>query len=128
MNPNEYNDIMNSLVEAKLIDNNDKLIVTENGDYWEKFLFFRSQVRGYYYFTEKRIVFIGGFASTTQLSIQYKDIKKIEKCSVGPFLPFGVMIYVYDENKNKIIKYKLSLQNRNRWITFIENRIKGVNN
>lgn len=114
-----------NLKEALLMDNDDSVEIIEKGDYWEKLLCFSSQVRGIYYFTKKNIIFIGGLAGTTNFSIYYKKIKDIKKCNVGLFIPCGVLITVYDENKNKDVKYKLSLLKRDKWIKFIEDRMKN---
>ncbi len=110
-------DIENNLKIAGLMDNDDSLITTERGNFWKKTIFLNSKVRGYYYFTEKRIIFIGGFASSTQWSIKYKDIKNIQKNSI-----FGIIMETEDEN-GKIIKYKLSLLKRNYWFDYIQSNM-----
>jgi len=125
MNNEEFIEIEKTLKKIPLIDSTDYLELVEKGDYWEKFLFINSQVRGYYYFTSKAICFIGGFAGSTKWSIKYECIKSIKKCNVGLFLPYGIKIEAYDENKNKLVKYKLSLLKRNKWIEYIENKIKN---
>jgi len=110
-------DIENNLKIAGLMDNDDSLIATERGGYWKKTILINSKVKGYYYFTEKAIIFIGGFASSTQWSIKFKDIKKIQKNSL-----FGAIIETEDEN-NKIIKHKISMLKRNYWVDFIQSNI-----
>ncbi len=125
---NQIFEMENSLKQTNLIDQDDNIIFIEKGDYWEKLLLFKSQVRGYYYFTRKNIVFIGGLASSTTLSIPYKNIVSLKKCSIGPFLPFGLMVEVYNEKKNKNIKYKLSLMKRDDKINFIQERMRENNN
>lgn len=121
MKQEELKEIENSLKEADLIDNDDSLIITEKGDYWERFLFINLQTRGYYYFTKKAIVFIGGL-STTKWSIKYKNIKSIKKCNVALFIPTSIKITAYDEKKNKDVTHKLSLLKRDKWIKFIEEK------
>lgn len=118
-------EIENTLKEGNFINKNDSLELTEKGDYWEKFLLFRQQVRGYYYFTKEKIVFLGGLASSTQLSISYKDIKNIKKCQVGLFVPCGILITAFNEKKNKDVKYKLSLLKRDKWIKYIEKKVSN---
>lgn len=111
------NGIEKNLKAAGLMDNDDSLIATERGNYWKKTILLNSKVRGYYYFTEKAIIFIGGFASSTQWSIKFKDIKKIQKSSL-----FGAIIETEDEN-GKTIKHRISLIRRNYWVDFIQSNI-----
>ena len=54
------------------------------GDYWEKTLCFYSQKRGTYWFTNKRIIFRGGFIAS--IEIPYADIESIKTCNVGDFI------------------------------------------
>ena len=124
MNQEEMKEIEKNLKERKLIDNDDKLITTQKGDYWEKLLFFNIQTRGFYYFTKKAIVFIGGAMGSTQFTVSYKNIQEIKKCNVAFFIPTGIKITVFNEKKNKNKKYKLSLLKRDKWINFIEEQKK----
>lgn len=117
-------EIENNLKEGKLIDEDDSVLVVEKGDYWEKFLFIRMQTRGFYYFTKKSIVFIGGALGSTQFVVNYKNIKEIKKCNVALFIPTAIKITVFNEKKNKNKKYKLSLLKRDKWINFIEEQKK----
>lgn len=117
-------DIENSLIEGKLIPKNDSLEIAEKGDYWEKFLIFNSQIRGYYYFTNKCIVFIGGSLASTKWSIPYESIKSIKKCKIGLFMPTGIKIEFFDTDKNKLKTYKMSVLKRNQWIEYLEKKIK----
>ena len=119
----QNSNIENSLREANLMENDDFLITTIGGDYWQKFLIFPNQVRGYYYFTNKRIIFIGGFAGSTKWFVPYKNIKSVEKCFAGPFIPCGIKIEFFDETKNTEKKYKMSVLKRGEWINFIKERI-----
>ena len=107
------------LKEGNLLDDNDKLLIVEKGDYWEKILFFNMQSRGYYYFTKKSIIFIGDLGAT-KFKVSYKNIKEIKKCNVGLFIPTGIKLTVFDEKKNKDKSYKLSLLKRDKWIKYIE--------
>lgn len=125
MSQTEIMEIENSLREAKLMEIDDSLIITEKGDYWEKFFILRNQVRGYYYFTNKRIIFIGGFAGTTQWFIPYKNINGLKKCSVGLFIPCGINVIFFDEVNNKEKVYKMSVLKREKWINFINERRKS---
>ena len=119
----ELKEIEETLKEGKLIDNDESVIKVEKGDYWEKFLIFNSQVRGYYYFTQKRIIFFGGLAGSTQWNVKYKDIVDLKKCNVGLFIPTGIKLTYFNEKKNKNKSYKLSLLKRENWINFIKENI-----
>lgn len=105
------------LREAKLIGEEDTIEEYTAGDYYP----FIGQVRGQYYFTNKRIVFVGGL---NNFSLEYSCIRGIKKSFVGPFLPFGVTVTAEVENKGKTKskKYKLSLLKRNYWIELLEKK------
>ena len=118
----KINEIEKNLKKNKLIDEDDSVETIEKGDYWEKFLFFNMQTRGFYYFTKKAIVFIGGTLGNTQFVTYYKNIKEINKCNVALFIPTGIKITVFNEKKKKYKKYKLSLLKRDKWIEFIEQK------
>lgn len=120
----EIKEMNNNLIEASLMDKDDSVEIMEKGDYWEKFLIFNSQVRGVYYFTKKSIIFIGGLAGTTNFSIPYKSIKELKKCNVVLFIPCGVKVIFHDDKKGKDKKYTFSLLKRDKWIKFIEDKMK----
>lgn len=117
-------EIEDSLKKRVLMDNNDSLIATEKGDCWERFLFINLQTRGYYYFTKKSLIFIGGLGGT-EWAIPYKNIQDIKKYFICFFIPTGIKINAYNK-KNKLKKYRLSLLKRNKWIDFIEQKRKEV--
>lgn len=121
----EIKEINDNLKEASLMDKDDSVEIIEKGDYWEKLLCFSSQVRGIYYFTKKNVIFVGGFAGTTSFSIPYKNIKELKKCNVGLFIPCGVKVIFHDDKKDKDKSYKLSLLKRDKWIKFIEEKMKN---
>ena len=110
------------LKEANIMEADDELIETESADYWEKFLFIQSQVRGYYYFTKKAMIFLGGIAANTQWKVNYTDIKKLEFCGVGLFLPFGIRVHAWDEKKGKIKVYKTSFFKRKERMAFLKEK------
>lgn len=120
----EINEIETALKEQNLIDKDDFLEATFKGDYWEKFLIFNSQVRGYYYFTKKSIVFIGGALGSTKWVIPYESIKELKKCTIALFMPTGIKIEYYDETKSKLKKYKMSILKRDKWFEFIKDKLK----
>lgn len=126
LNNTQIYEIEKNLKENNTISNDDHLIVAEKGDYWSKFLIFNMQERGCYYFTNEKIIFAGGLGGAyIILNIPYKNIRNIKKCNVGLFIPCGILLTVYDENKQKEVKYRLSLLKRDNWIRFIEER--GMN-
>ena len=112
-----------NLIENELIKEGDHIVHKEAGDYWEKLLCFYTQVRGYYYCTGDCLVFVGGFGGTTNWSVRYSDIKKFEKCTVGPFIPTGIRITFYDEKKGKDRKYKMSVLGRSKWLEFLGKKV-----
>lgn len=122
--PMNANEKFASLKEANLIDADEVLEVAERGDYYAKLLCFYDQVRGAYFFSDKSVSFIGSFAGAVNWSLRYADIKRIKKCSVGPFLPFGIKLYYYDEEKGKEKSYKMSVLNRGEWLKFLQNKTK----
>ena len=88
-------------------------------DYWETFLFTMNQKRGKYYLTNKRIVFVGGFA--TEVEIPYNEIESIKKCCVGPlirFVPTGIKVTMKNGKK-----HYLSVTKRNDVMNLIESKI-----
>ena len=124
MSEEKIKEIEDSLIKRNLMDKDDSLIVTEKGDCWERFLFINLQTRGYYYFTKKSLIFIGGLGGT-EWAIPYKNIQDIKKYSICFFVPTGIKITAYNK-KNKLKKYRLSLLKRNKWINFLEEKRKEV--
>ncbi|MCR5593300.1 MAG: hypothetical protein K6F79_06100 [Saccharofermentans sp.] len=119
----EFEEMLRTL---ELISASDRIVEVDKGDYWEKILCFYSQVRGTYYYTEEAVCFVGGFAGSTNWSVKYKDIKKIEKCLIGFFMPFGIRVHYYDEKKDKIRKHKMSVLKRDRWIALLTERSSNL--
>lgn len=117
-------EIEKSLKDASLIEKSDTLEMFQKGDYWEKILFINSQVRGYYYFTKKSIVFIGGALSSTQVYIPYENVKSIKKYNVAFFMPTGIKIEAFDEKKGCIVKHKMSVLKRNDLIKYMEEKMR----
>ena len=91
------------------------------GDYWSGFFgLLISQTRGAYAFTNERIVFRGGFATTKE--IEYKEIESIKKCNVGSFvlriIPTGILV----KTKNGK-KHYLSVLGRKDILSFLEGKV-----
>ena len=112
-----------NLKTGLLIGLDEKIEVIDKGDYWEKFIIFNNQVRGYYYYTTKHIVFIGGAFGSTMWSVPYESIKSIKRSNVSLFIPTGIKIEFFDEKKNRLKKYKMSVLKREKWIKFIEDKM-----
>jgi len=124
LTPEKIADIEERLKTAGLIEADDKVVECEKGDYWAKlFLFMYDQVRGYYYFTEKAIVFVGSFG-VASWSIRYKCIKEMKKCTVGLFLPIGLLLTIYDEKKGKDVSYKVAIVHKKKWMEYLEQKMK----
>lgn len=119
----ELKEIENTLKEENLIDEDDFLEFTDKGDYWEKFLIFNNQIRGYYYYTNKAIIFIGGALGSTKWIIRYSDIKNISKAKIALFMPTGIKLVVFDKEKNKTKKYKMSVLKRDKWLEYIKGKM-----
>lgn len=102
------------LKELKLMDENDTIQKQVQGDYYSF-----GQNRGTYYFTEKAIIFFSGMAGSVTAVIPYEDVKEMKKCFVGPFIPTGIKLTVFDQQKGKNKKHKLSILGRKQWISYI---------
>lgn len=113
----EIKDIEKSLLENNYFEADEHLVEFTLGDFYE---FGFSQVRGRYYFSDRRIVF-QGFG--TDFNIKFADIQEVKPCLVGPFLPFGIKIKALDPVKNKVRSYKLSVLKRKVWIDFINEKV-----
>lgn len=124
--PERINQIEQSLIDGKVMQPGDHIQEYIQGDYWEKFLCFYSQIRGYYYFTNESVIFVGGLAGSTFWGVKYKNIKEMKKCNVAFFIPTGISITGYDEIKGKDVKYKLSVMKRQNWIDYIAQRANNT--
>lgn len=107
------------LREANLMGEEDTIEEHTAGDYYP----LTGQVRGNYYFTKERVIFVSGWG-VENFSLKYSGIRGIKKCFIGPFFPFGVKVTVeIEENgKTKTKKYKFSLMKRNYWIELLEKK------
>ena len=88
------------------------------GDYWERTLCFYSQKRGTYWFTNKRIIFRGGFIAS--IEIPYANIESLKTCNVGDFIQFvptGIKVSTKDGKS-----FKLSVLKRKEIMAFIESK------
>ncbi len=95
-------------------------IEVTKGDLWVGWTLFASQKRGKYTFTDQRVIFKPTqlLALGSDIAFDYSDIACIEKCTIGPMLPFGIKVTTKQGNK-----YKLSLMKRDYWIHFMQERM-----
>ena len=85
-------------------------------DYWEKFLFMYSQVRGRYYFTNQRVIFVTW--GQVKFELPYNKMVAAAECNVGALLrviPTGIKVTM-DDNKT----YMLSVTKRKDNLEFIK--------
>lgn len=108
------------------LNENEKVELEVSGDYWQKVvLFVEQQKSGKFLFTNERILFYWGKPEkvTPLISIPYSEIGKVEKVSVGPafikFIPTGINI----TTRNGVV-YKLSVLKRDKYIDFINEKLK----
>lgn len=92
-------------------------------DYWKSIfgVLQFSQVRGKYWFTNERVIFLGGFA--TRVEIDYNEIASIKKCFIGPiirFLPTGILVTTKAGEK-----HYFSILNRKKAYEFLESKVKA---
>ncbi|MDE5777178.1 MAG: hypothetical protein K2I10_01505 [Lachnospiraceae bacterium] len=104
------------LREGDLMKEGDSIVESVKGDYY-----YLGQNRGTYFFTNEAVIFVSGFGGTSAV-LPYKNIKEIKKCFVGPFIPTGIKVTVFDEEKGKEKKHKLSLLSRQQWMDYLSNK------
>jgi len=110
-----------TLRELELLGAEESIEEHTAGDYWP----FTGQVRGNYFFTKDKMIFVSGFG-LENFVIPYKNIKEIKKCMISLFIPTGIKITALDEEKGKDKKYKCSVMKRNNWIEYLAQK-SGVN-
>lgn len=114
------NEWENSLKDAGLLSLTDKIQDTTKGDLWD----FGSQIRGTYFFTAERLVFVGGLGGSTTFSAPYNKITQLKLCNVGgliPIMPTGILVVYTDEN-GKNVKKKCSVMKRKDWLAFLKEK------
>lgn len=113
VNAKEKNEWEKALREMELLKEGDSIVEIVKGDYYSL-----GQNRGSYFFTNESLIFVSGFGATTAV-LPYRNVKEIKKCFVGPFIPTGVKVTVFDEKKGKDKKHKLSLLGRKKWMDYL---------
>lgn len=107
-------EVESALKEGGLMDAADTIEEHTRGDYYSV----GQQVRGWYYFTKERVIFISGWG-VRSFSIKYTDILELKKSFVGLFFPFGITVTANDPENGKPNKYKFSLNSRKHWIELL---------
>lgn len=95
----------------------EEILETVKGDYWRKDFLGKSQIRGKFVFTNKRIIFEAGLIKAMSAHYEWEgaDIAAVNACSVGLLIPTGIKLTAKDGNE-----YVLSLLNRKKYIEYIE--------
>ncbi len=108
-----------NLRENELLENDEVIEEHTKGDKWG----FLSQTRGNYFFTNKKILFVGGLAGISSFAIPYESIIEMKKCNVGPipFVPTGIKISYTTSEGNKFSE-KCSLPKRNKWFEYLSQK------
>ena len=109
-----------SLREAELISATDTIQDTTKGDLWD----FGSQIRGTYFFTAERLVFVGGLGGSANFSAPYNKITELKLCNVGgliPIIPTGIRV-VYTDQNGKNVKKKCSIMKRKDWLALLREK------
>lgn len=110
-----------ALVDLKLMDEHDEVEEWVQANWLEMTLkVVGSWQKGTLVFTKERVIFTSPFA-VSNFSALYEDIRQISKCSVS-LLPMGIILSVYDKEKDKVLDYKCSVSKRNNWIEYISKR------
>ncbi len=107
----------NTLRELELITESETISDHTAGDYW----WFNSQTRGNLFFMEDRMIFVSGWG-VEKITIPYKNIRGMKKCFVGLFIPTGIKLTVYDDEKLKDKTYKFSVLKRKNWMEYLSNK------
>lgn len=110
-----------SIVKEKIeLRHGEKIMDETKGDLWTGVAIARKQKRGFYTFTNKRIIFVPTtlISIGSNMEIKYTEIANIKKCAVGLLMPFGLKITTREGNK-----HTLSLLNRNKWLELINQHI-----
>lgn len=106
-----------SFRENGMMSDTDTIVDSTKGDLWENL----SQIRGTYFFTQERLIFIGGLMGSSNFSAPYNKITELKLCNVGALirlLPTGIRVVYTDEN-GKTAKKRLSVMKRKNWLAFL---------
>lgn len=121
LGPNEVAKWESSLKEAEYMGADDHIIEHTKGDLWEMM----SQVRGNYFFTNEKFIFVGGLLGTSNFSVKYSDIKELKKVNIGgliPIIPTGIKVICQNPENGKTVKHKCSVMKRKEWIEYLSKK------
>lgn len=110
-----------TLKELELVSADDSIQEHTQGDFWE----FLGQTRGNFFFTNSKLVFVGGLLGASNFSITYSSITELKLCNVGgliPFMPTGIKVTYTDEG-GKTRSKKCSVLNRKKWLAYLQERV-----
>lgn len=107
-----------TLLELELMGEHDSIEAHTAGDYWE---FMSGQKRGNFFFTNEKFIFVSGLGFSN-FSIDYKNIREIQKTFVGPFIPTGIKVAAVDPASGKTKKYKCSVMKRKEWMELLSKK------
>ena len=100
----------------------ESVIKQQAGDCWQYVGIFGSQLRGRFFFTQKRIIFY--YCLKKNFEIFYEDIESVELCNVGGiirFVPTGIKVNTKDGKSTY-----LSVMKRDEYKELIEQNMKAV--
>lgn len=100
-----------TLRELGLMTETDTIEENVSGDYWEKVLLTKSQIRGNFFFTKEKFIFVSAFGMNN-LSFLYSEIKDLKKCMISVFIPTGIKITAFDKESGKEKDYTISVLKR----------------
>lgn len=121
LGPNEVAKWESSLKEAGYMGADDHIIEHTKGDLWEMM----SQVRGNYFFTNEKFIFVGGLLGASNFSVKYSDIKELKKVNIGgliPIIPTGIKVVCQNPENGKTVKHKCSVMKRKEWIAYLSQK------
>lgn len=112
-----------NLVKIGVMEESDTLIDFFQAGYMERLIGrWGRWEKGWAYFTEERLIVITGLLEEN-IVIPYQNIRALEKCSQG-IAPIGIAI-TYENREGKTVTDKLSLMNREQWMSFMAERCKA---
>lgn len=112
-----------SLKEAEYMGADDHIVEHTKGDVWEMM----SQTRGNFYFTNEKLIFIGGLLGASNFAVKYSDIKELKLVNVGgliPIIPTGIMVICQNPENGKTVKHKCSVMKRKEWIEYLRGKAR----
>ncbi len=114
-----------NLLGAGLITEDEVLIDYKQCSCYKKVLGIGKWEQGWIYFLETKIIYILGFGVLNEpIIINYKNVKEMERTK-AMMLPFGLKITYTDEKSGETRVDEFSIQKRDEWIKFIEERMEA---